>query len=228
MRRAVLVSLVLFLVSMFVAAKWDKADREVFYLNKVNSEVTEVSKYDYDSIPTLEQQESADTLVRESYESAQKYGWFDYESGLNDGFELSFKGSGDGVHYVSPKNSFDDKLLDPDYPEYLMYYDTPLGKKLFGFMYFVRTPDEIGPQVGGPLTLWHYHEWSDGRCLIGGLLKSAKDENGNCIEGDLTYKSPQMLHVWFVDHPKGPFATQMSLPYDLREKFSHDEKLIQR
>src|SRR5436305_5731561 len=54
---------------------------------------------------------------------------------ISDGFELQW---GDREHYVKREFAFDDKILDPDRPEFLMYRDTPRGKLLMGFMFFTR------------------------------------------------------------------------------------------
>ena len=68
----------------------------------------------------------------------------------------------------------------------------------------------IGPQPGGPLTLWHYHVWSFRSCLLRGLLVvGLPDESGSCERGVPTHRSPEMLHIWLVDHPLGPFSTSM-------------------
>ena len=114
----------------------------------------------------------------------------------------------DKEHYPSHEYLFDDKVLDPDRPEFLMYSDTPRGKLLVGYMFFTRTNEEKGPQPGGALTAWHYHPWQpQGRCLLKGLLPVGRpDASGQCAEGVLVMRSPEMMHVWFVDHPLGPFA----------------------
>lgn len=65
-----------------------------------------------------------------------------------------------------------------------------------------------GPQVGGPLTLWHYHVWFRPKCLRGGLLSTGEGRNG-CRDGEPSHRSPEMLHLWFLDHPMGRFATTM-------------------
>src|SRR5262249_39751785 len=121
----------------------------------------------------------------------------------------------DTVHCTNKAFVADDHLLDPERPEFLMYYDTPKGKRLAGYMYLVRTPEERGPQVGGPLTVWHYHVWRAPLCLLHGLLVVGKPEQeGRCASGIPARRSPEMLHVWFLDHPKGPFSTDMLLTPD--------------
>lgn len=39
-----------------------------------------------------------------------------------------------------------------------------------------------------------------------------------CEKGELAdHQSPEMIHVWFVDHPEDPFATAMRLAPDVLE-----------
>ena len=79
-------------------------------------------------------------------------------------------------------------------------------------MYMVRKPEERGPQVGGPLTIWHYHIWSEPACLFRGMFTVGfLNNSGLCDEGVISQRTPEMIHVWFIDHPDGPFATGMTL-----------------
>jgi hypothetical protein len=104
----------------------------------------------------------------------------------------------------------DEATLDPDRPEVLMYYETPTGNKLTGVMFLVRSPDEQGPQVSGPFTRWHYHMWPDLTCLLHGILMTTRAPCSDPNEV-ASYMSPEMMHVWLIDHPDGAFATPMQL-----------------
>ena len=85
-------------------------------------------------------------------------------------------------------------------------------KRLVGYMFYVARADERGAQLGGPLTVWHYHVWSRARCFVRDVLPvGLAGPAGGCERGDVRFRSPEMLHVWLVDHPKGPFATSMNL-----------------
>ncbi len=161
--------------------------------------------------PTAEQQQWADDFVARSWESARRHGWFDFEKAKADGFELLWS---DREHYQKREFIFDDRILDPDRPEFLMYRDTPRGKLLVGFMFFTRTLEEHGPTPGGSLASWHYHPWTGrGYCAEGSILPvSRPDGQGRCPQGAHVARSAEMLHVWFVDHPLGPFADAMLFP----------------
>ena len=173
--------------------------------------------------PTPAEQAAADAFVARAFEAAERHGWFDFERGLADGFHLMH---GDRRHYYNERYVFDDVVLDPDRPEFLMYYGTPSGQKLAGMMFYTRRPDERGEQFGGPLTVWHYHVWSSPNCLVDGLLSvGTADEHGRCERGEPRSRTPEMIHVWFLDHPEGPFATSMWLePEQLRALIERDER----
>ena len=174
--------------------------------------------------PTLEEKLRARELIRETFRAATRNGWFDFDKAVADGFQTTRL---DQIHFSKREYVFDDALLDPERPEFLMYYPTPRGKQLTGVMYYVREPLERGPQIGGPLTVWHYHVWAGGKCFERRVLPlGALDREGKCPEGERLHSSVEMMHVWFVRHPGGPFATEMVLPpgalEELKREDSHD------
>ncbi len=171
--------------------------------------IWEVSNFAPDTPPTAEQRSAADDLVERCYQAAVKNGWLDFAKGLSDGYELLYK---DRRHYANWEFIRDGRVFDPERPEFLMYYGTPQGKKLAGFMFYPDTALDRGPQLGGPLTIWHWHVWNQTGCLVEGLLNvGIADENGRCERGTPTNRSPEMVHVWLIDHPDGPFSTNMSI-----------------
>jgi len=164
--------------------------------------------------PTAEERQRADDLVARSRAAAERHGWLDFKNAVDAGYELIFA---DHQHYVHRDYLLDDRVLDPDRPEFVMYYETPRGPKLAGFMYMVDRPDARGPQIGGPLTLWHYHVWPQPVCLFERRYPiGLPDAAGQCAAGAPGGKSPEMMHVWFVEHPEGPFSTSMHLSPELR------------
>ena len=174
----------------------------------------EIDRY-HGQEPTPEQQQAAEDLIRRSYESAEKNGWFDFEKGSADGYKRLHR---DPIHFVNKKYIFDDHVLDPERPEYLMYYNTSQGPKLVAFMFVPQNPRDEGPQIGGPLTRWHYHRWSKLYCLLEGMMTVGYAKDGKCKEGIPTKQSPEMMHVWLLDTPFGPFGKEMDLPLGLVEK----------
>ena len=164
---------------------------------------------------TPEQLAAAADLRSKSLLAAVQHGWYDFDVARMAGYELMFS---DDVHYVNEEFVFDDAVLDPQRPEFLMYYDTAFGKSLVGFMFYVGRSRDRGEQVGGPLTTWHFHVWSRPQCLVKGLLAvAAPSRSGECKPGRGVpmSRSPEMLHVWLLDHPEGPFATRMRIRPDV-------------
>jgi hypothetical protein len=108
----------------------------------------------------------------------------------------------------------DDRILDPDRPEYLMYYPKPDGTPgLAGLMFITRSLDERGPQLAGRLSIWHHHVWARPQCVERDVIAlDFAEADGSCLHGEPRSRSPEMLHTWLIDHPKGPFATSMILP----------------
>jgi hypothetical protein len=162
-----------------------------------------------DRVQTPEQKQIADDLVEQSFQAAVKHRWLDFEIGAGHGFKRLYNSE---THYAKNEYVLDDAILDPERPEFLMYYISQGVKVLAGFMFLVREPLEQGPQSGGSETLWHFHRWSSPQCLFKNLLPVAMpDENGKCTEGTKIQRSPEMLHIWLLDHPGGRFASDMSL-----------------
>lgn len=179
--------------------------------------IYEVTRYPY-APPTPEQSRAADDLLRRSATAAGERGWFDYERGLADGFHRMREL--DRLHYVNDAHLRDGRMLDPERPEFLMYYDTSAGKKLAGFMFLANTLYASGPQIGGALTVWHYHIWDRTMCWSAGVPLATA--TGSCVEGVPADRSPEMIHVWFIEHPEGTFATTMRLTDDLIDQLAED------
>ena len=170
--------------------------------------IWELSLYPPDSEPTAGQRRAAEDLVRRSYESAERNGWFEEANGRADGYAPMYDSL---THYVNEENVLDQAVLDPERPEFLMYYSTPLGTKLVGYMFLADEPLARGPQTGGPLTVWHHHVFSRDYCFLEGLIPVGEPRNGPCARGIALRRSPEMIHVWLLDHPEGRFASQMSI-----------------
>lgn len=149
-------------------------------------------------------------LYTESLLAAKKHGWFDFDKGLSDGYKL-FPDT-DAVHYINPEYTWDGETLNPDKPEVLMYYPTPEGMVFTGIMYLSQDIKTIPPQFDNDNVLWHLHRWTYPVCWIGSV-PITPELASECKDGTLpTTQSPLMVHLWFVEHPEGPYATSMVLP----------------
>lgn len=147
----------------------------------------ETSQYHPNCQPTPEQEDWAEDFLTRSYLSAVENGWFDFDKGVEDDFIPYRPNDRNENHFVNVEFSLDDRILDPERPEYLMYYKTPEGRQLVGFMYFVRTLEEKGLQLGGPLTVWHYHQFAIPGCLWKMQMFSSEEgpEGYYCEKGEL-------------------------------------------
>ena len=175
--------------------------------------IWEVSDYAGAAEPSERQQQWIAEFRRECEQTARDKGWFDFQQGLRDDFRLLVN---DRRHYYNEEFIFDDAVLDCERPEFLMYYGTPLGKQLVGMMFYVAEPMARGPQRGGAETVWHFHVWNRPTCMLRGLLGVGDPAEGEpCERGVSTHRSPEMLHLWFLEHPDGPFATGMFIEPEL-------------
>jgi hypothetical protein len=87
---------------------------------------------------------------------------------------------------------------------------------LIGAMYMMPRRGEPGPQIGGPLTVWHQHSnlcFDNVTGMAVAFVHSGffdgSDKSGSCPRGSTNKTTPQMLHVWLIDNPGGPFALDM-------------------
>jgi len=177
--------------------------------------IWEVSEFGPDALVTAEHRKSGNAFVKRCMEAAIAKNWFDRSKGMADGFLTP---GSDARHHRNDAYVMDDIQLDPERPEYLMYYPDPNRngeQTLTGFMFLADGKDKPGHQFAGPLSVWHYHKYTNARCWAGnGLLSTGMiDEDGKCTIGGVPrYRSPEMVHVWLIDHPRGPFSTGMTLP----------------
>ncbi len=196
--------------NVFLASPWEP-ERPAPTRPGAVMEVWEVTRYRPEVPPTPNQMAVAQSLVEAAFQAAETNRWFDFEVGLRDGFKTS---ANDPTHYSNLDFILDDVSLDPTRPEVLMYYETPTGNQLAGMMFLVRKRDEQGPQVSGHLTRWHYHLWPEPTCLMHGILMT---QRAPCSDPNevASHISPEMMHVWLVDHPDGTFATTMQIAPEL-------------
>lgn len=177
--------------------------------------LVELSRYHPDCPPDAELDASAEDFVKQAYRTAVERGWDNFDRASRDGFEPHKAHAHNQTHFVNYEYVLDDRLMNPGAPEYLMYYPTDDGPLLVGMMFMVRELGEHGPQFGGANTVWHYHAYEKPACIERMQISSARDtpDGPVCETGELAgFKSPEMMHVWFVDHPQGAFATSMQLP----------------
>jgi hypothetical protein len=125
--------------------------------------------------------------------------------------------NGEIVHYVNPSYMVDADILDPNHVQSLIYYNGAHGPVLIGAMYIMPSRAVDGPDIGGPLTVWHQHSnicFDNATGIAVAFVHSdtfdSTDKSGSCPRGSTLKLTPQMLHVWLIDNPDGPFASTMA------------------
>jgi hypothetical protein len=129
---------------------------------------------------------------------------------------MGYRSIGDGgtgfEHFIKWDLITDGKVLDPDFPESLVYVvDRATGTKTLGAAMFMAnrgdTLDTV-PDVGGDLVQWHIHgdlcfAGEPGAWRVAGLAPPPQD----CPPGTTRIGEPvPMVHVWIIPHECGPFA----------------------
>jgi len=165
---------------------------------------------------TAQQLEAAARLLMDTKAAVAKYA--DQRVAVADGYGPGTPPELPIVHFLHPTYVFDAEILRPDHVESLIYFNTEHGPVLVGAMYMMPRSYVAGPQIGGSLTTWHHHEDLCGeRTMIvaqvgrGPAVVPGLPRVVTCPEGSQLMVTPDMLHVWIVDNPKGPFDTDMDL-----------------
>ena len=128
--------------------------------------------------------------------------------------ELGFHSIGDGFtgheHFINWSYINDEHLLNPDYPESLVFEVQSDGsRKLVSAMFMTREGVSLSevPDVGGPLTQWHVHDdlcFSDDPAAP--RVVGVTTVGGSCRPPHVKFAPTPMIHVWIEPHPCGPFA----------------------
>ncbi len=122
---------------------------------------------------------------------------------------MGFRSIGDGLlgfeHYLNVDNMADDRILDPDFPESLVYDTTVNPKRLVSAMFMMNPGDTLDdvPELGGKLTQWHIH---DNLCFTDGRVSGLIDPGEPCPPGSTLGAAVPMIHVWIEPHRCGPFS----------------------
>lgn len=167
------------------------------------------ARIDLSGVPGVTPQEQARAEHLVAITVARLPQWADPATALAAGYHSI----GDGVtgfeHYINWSYINDDKILNPDFPESLVYRVSGGTKTLVAAMYMLRpgsTLDDV-PDIGGPLTQWHIH---DNLCFTADpqapRVAGLTDANGNCRSPLVKLPPVPMIHVWLVPQVCGPFA----------------------
>ncbi len=141
--------------------------------------------------PSNDQVAAADKLLADSTLALQKY--HDVNVAVAAGYRpLGFEPNGIN-HYMNKAYLDDGRTIDPDRPESILYGRNKDGSLYpVGVMYMTGSVAERGPRLGGCLTPWHRHGFPFAR------------------PGEA---SVEMMHVWTVAVPGGPYAEHVEREY---------------
>jgi hypothetical protein len=109
------------------------------------------------------------------------------------------------VHYLHAEHhvfSQDDRYLDPQRPEALIYANVPGHPLLLVGVMFSMPRGLHGRTPGGPITRWHTHKV----CARGANRGLAPRADGSCPPGTRARQGSEMMHVWFTHDLRSAFA----------------------
>ena len=155
--------------------------------------------------PTDAQRRAAADLAERTTWAVQRYR--DYRVALADGYRATGPLRGNAVHFSSKARGDDGRILDPDAPETLVYAAGNGRILLLGVMYQMPRAGVPGPAVGGSATRWHTHNV----CFT--LLPpgfGVVSPYGTCPFTSFTVTPGEMMHVWTVDPPGGPYVEHLN------------------
>jgi hypothetical protein len=113
------------------------------------------------------------------------------------------KHEGMDVHMENPEFKKDGRILDPERPEMLVYAIESGKATLLGVVFVMERAGDPGHAPGGPITRWHAHNLCVSLMPPGiGIVTPY----GGCPTLSVQITIPEMMHVWIVDPPGGPFA----------------------
>jgi hypothetical protein len=166
----------------------------------------EVSQWAPSDQASEEQRQAADSFARSAQAAARRFS--DRNAAFAEGY-VNVDGI-DPYHYANKAFINDGVQLDPERPEFVMY--DPETSEFLGVM-FLAPVGVRGEQIGGPLTVWHYHPamgdmlvcW-DGALPVDGAWDPTTE---TCRSGEQRAGSPDMLHVWAIPNALGPFGSDM-------------------
>jgi hypothetical protein len=160
---------------------------------------------------TLAEQHAAEQLVRETLKDLPRYAT--EQAAYNAGFRSIGDGFTGDEHMVNWSYLSDNHVLDPMYPESLVYNThngTPTLEAAMFMLSLGQRFSDVPRLFAGPLTQWHIHNNLCFRDLGGNpdqkMVAGLTDGQGSCPTGEEKSVPVPMIHVWIVRNPCGPFA----------------------
>ena len=127
---------------------------------------------------------------------------------LADGYQPATPLNWPVAEWVNPGYTAAHHIVDISHPERLMYISRAGYPLLAGAMFVMPDDNQAAPPIAGGLAHWHSH--LDLCYLPNGTIAGTNGYGFPCPAGSIARPSPQMLHVWIVPNPAGPFADDLS------------------
>ncbi len=155
---------------------------------------------------TPQQQARAENLIAVTLADLPRFA--DYHAAEAAGYSSIGDAVTGDEHYINPTLFDDGRILDPEYPESLVYEPDKAtgGKKLVAAMFMLAPNQTLNdvPDVGGALTQWHIH---NNLCFTAqGRVAGLTNQTGGCPAGLNKGSQAPMIHVWITPNKCGPFA----------------------
>jgi len=137
----------------------------------------------------------------------------DVDKDIAMGYKSIQDGSSGWEHFIKWQLIADGRVLDPDYPESLVFQVNPAtGERTLAaamFMAELGTTLDTVPKTGGALVQWHVHDnlcfqGEAGSWRVAGVTRA----DGTCRPGTVKLSGGvPMVHVWITPNACGPFAS---------------------
>lgn len=192
------------------------ADHEHAHDHAARAQAGVVMRPQSSAHPTVEQVAGAQRLADATKAAMVKYARL--ADALAAGYALPPGGQGPDVHLENKANRADGRVLDPERPETLVYAISGQRATLLGVVYVMERAGVPAPEPGGPITRWHAHNICLTFLPVGFGIVSPF---GSCPALSLSMTTPEMMHVWVVDDPDGPFAEGLDKAWVLAYHAEH-------
>ncbi|WP_238011057.1 hypothetical protein KZZ52_12845 [Dactylosporangium sp. AC04546] len=154
--------------------------------------------------PTAAQLAAARDLAEQTRAATAPYR--ELAAALAAGYRPAGPAEGPQVHFDHKGHQADGRTLDPQAPEQLVYAVRGDRALLLGVVYQVPVAGAPGPAIGGTSTRWHAHDVCVGLLPPGFGVVSPY---GGCPPLTISVTAAEMMHVWVVDPPGGPYAEHL-------------------
>lgn len=155
-----------------------------------------------DARATAEETAAAIALSKATSTAMSRYARL--QDAIAAGYKCGLGGcKGMDAHLEHEEYKKDGRLLDPERPEQLVFAIEDGKATLLGVVYVMERAGEPGQAPGGPITRWHAHNLCISLMPPGiGIVTPY----GGCPSVSVQITIPEMMHVWIVEPPGGPYA----------------------